>query len=67
MHKATAYKFNYIYSSSCIVCAAIYASLGTVKHILISIHIQHRSKMKSDPDRLCVTVAPVALLAQLAD
>lgn len=28
-------------------CAAVYASLGTVKHILISIHIQLCSKMKS--------------------
>lgn len=58
----TCIKFKDIYCPSCIVCVAIYASLGTVKHI--SIHIQRRSKMKSDPDRLCVTVEPVALLAQ---
>lgn len=65
--KTTAWKFKDIYCSPCVARAVICASLGRVQHIPISIHIQCRSKMKSDPDRLCATVAPVALLAQPAD
>lgn len=52
----------FLHSLCCFLCLPH----GTVKHISISIHMQHRGKMKSDPD-LCVTVAPVALLAQPAD
>lgn len=45
--------------------ASIYVPLGTTERI--SIHIRRCTEMKSDADRLRVTVAPVALLAQPLD